>query len=176
MYMSKQLSNQRENLVPKHLPNEYAFVTTWRIKAPASEVWEVLVTLENWPKWWRALKNVSVIQLNGHTVYQLTVGYLLYFLHFKLVFGTVTIPYKAVLHSSGDLEGNGTFYVSSYGDETTVIFEWHICITKPWASFVSRFCRSFFTCSHAIAMKWFAQGMATRLNGKLLCITTRRLF
>lgn len=173
--MSERLGNMKEKLTAKHPPNEYLFVTTWRIKAPVSEVWKALVQLEDWPTWWRALRHVSVLQSNGQAVYQLIVGYLIYFLNFQLVFVTVTDPYKAVLHSSGDIEGNGTFDVSSYGNETTIVFEWHIRTTKPWASFVSRFCRSFFTCSHAIAMKWFAQGMASHLNSTLLYVTSRQL-
>jgi uncharacterized protein YndB with AHSA1/START domain len=45
-------------MTPKH----FNLVTEWYIDAPIERVWPLLTKVEEWPLWWRALRQVELLQ------------------------------------------------------------------------------------------------------------------
>jgi uncharacterized protein YndB with AHSA1/START domain len=43
----------------------YRFSMVWKLEAPIEQVWEALRDWENWPTWWRSLKEVKTLKLGN---------------------------------------------------------------------------------------------------------------
>ncbi len=41
---------------------DFHLVTEWALTAPAAAVWEALTRPEEWPRWWRAIERVELIE------------------------------------------------------------------------------------------------------------------
>ena len=41
---------------------QFNLVTEWCVKAPLQPVWEQLVSPDEWPQWWRAVKRVEMLR------------------------------------------------------------------------------------------------------------------
>jgi hypothetical protein len=41
---------------------DYEFVTTWRLKAPQEQVWDLIFHSENWPEWWPGVEKVEKLK------------------------------------------------------------------------------------------------------------------
>ena len=39
----------------------YRLLTTWRLRAPRDEVWDVLADAQGWPGWWPSVRRVEPI-------------------------------------------------------------------------------------------------------------------
>ena len=44
---------------------DYVFVTRWRFEAPIETVWESICRAEEWPRWWRGVERVDVLEPGG---------------------------------------------------------------------------------------------------------------
>ncbi|MBP9719195.1 MAG: hypothetical protein KBD46_01905 [Candidatus Levybacteria bacterium] len=153
---------------------KYAFKTTFAIEAPKKKVWDALLDYTMWPQWWKGLQSIRTIKdpkaPKDHKL-ACTVGFTLYYLNFTLLLDKI-IPDKSIqILSRGDLHGIGLFTLLEKADTTTVSFTWDVETTKTWMNLLAPIARPIFIYEHNMIMDWFAKGLATHLNSKLLSIT-----
>ena len=44
------------------MATQYAFVTRWQIKAPLTQVWDVIHSSLEWPSWWKGVEKVELVE------------------------------------------------------------------------------------------------------------------
>lgn len=153
--------------------NHYHFLTRWRLEAPLSNVWDTIYDSMQWPSWWRGVVSVTeqdhgdenginsirTYTWKGRLPYKLRFSSkLLENDHGRLLHG----------HAFGDLEGKGTWRFSEADGITTLECEWEVCTTKKWMSALSFLLRPLFSYNHHLVMRWGAEGLARKLNVRLI--------
>ena len=148
---------------------EYDFITDIVIEAPLKTVWDALIAIPEWKKWWRAVKR---LETEGDVVH-LTIGYFIYRLSFDITTGKTDLGRSAEFTSDGDLSGEGKFIVREHKGVTKVDFVWNVRTTKAWMNILAPIGKPFFIYSHNLVMRWFAEGLAEHVRGKLLSHETK---
>ena len=69
----------------------------------------------------------------------------------------------------GELEGIGLWTFTAINEnETSVRYDWKVKTTKHWMNFFSPIAKPFFKWNHDMIMNWGGEGLAKKLNCKLL--------
>jgi uncharacterized protein YndB with AHSA1/START domain len=138
---------------------EYAFLTHWRLRATAEEVFEVLADPFGLARWWPDvyLEVKELEPADPRTgAYPLiglhTKGWLPYTLrwNFRVVESTPPAALKLVAH--GDFEGTGAWTLRQDGDFVEVTYDWRIKAEKPLLRYGTFLLRPFFAANHRWAM------------------------
>jgi Polyketide cyclase / dehydrase and lipid transport len=151
----------------------YSFTTIWKLEAPIALVWSKIHAIEQWPRWWKGVKQVKLVHHgleNGlEAEYEIT---------FKSV-----LPYTLVLRSkvvrlvflklmegkaTGELEGTGLWTLSENDNVTTVLYDWKVVTTRWWMNAIAPIARPIFIWNHNQLMKQGGVGLAMLLNCKLI--------
>jgi hypothetical protein len=150
----------------------YSFATTWKVKAGISEVWEVIMNTEEWPSWWKGVRNVKVLQhgdANGNgTITWYEVGAFFHSLQFTLKTISVEKHRFAEGIAAGDLLGTGRWEFSESNGITVLIYYWKVKTTKKWMNRWAWLLRPLFVFSHRMVMRWGEKGLARWLRAKAL--------
>jgi hypothetical protein len=153
--------------------NSYKFITSWEIAAPVNDVWYAIYESLEWPNWWKGLKQVKLIKendangINGIRTYtwKSALPYSLSF-HMKLTEKQDFRLLKGV--AFGELEGEGTWHFEEQSGITKVRYNWNVITNKAWMNYFSFILKPIFKINHNIIMKWGAEGLAKKLNAKLI--------
>ena len=148
--------------------NDYAFLTVWRVPAPAEAIFEVLEDVEALPRWWPSVY-LSVTPVPGRErTYDLhTKGWLPYTLRWRLRGTRSEAPRHLGIAASGDFEGTGLWTLVPDGDATEVRFEWRIRAEKPLLRRLSWLLRPVFSANHAWAMRRGEESLRRELARRL---------
>ncbi len=150
----------------------YEFLTTWCIDAPIEAVFDVLNDSVGYPRWWKGVQSVEVLEPGDET----TAGELArftwrsvlpYSLGFDLRATRVERPYLLEGHAFGELEGVGTWRLYE-GEGTAIVYDWRVRTTKRWMNLVGPLARPAFSWNHDIVMRQGGKGLAAELGAKLL--------
>lgn len=148
---------------------QFHLVTEWRIDAPVTDVWSVLVDVENWPAWWRAVKRVELLEKGDASgigvVRRLTWSTALpYDLSFD--FRSTRIEPLALIEGRafGELDGTGRWTLRQDGETTHVRYDWIVEVTKTWMVVLAPLLRPVFTWNHNKVMEWGHEGLLKRLG------------
>ena len=57
-------------MAPKH----FNLVTEWDLDAPVERVWPLLTKVEEWPLWWRAVRQVELREKGTRTAWARSTG------------------------------------------------------------------------------------------------------
>ena len=148
----------------------YRFQSTWVLGAVIDDVFEVLVhpgearvpnILES--------KVTATGRANGvgrTAVYRVR-SPLLYSLQFEAVIVDVEAPTMLRSEVSGDLEGAGTYRLSSQPDGTRVDFGWVVRTTKRWMNVLAPVARPVFAWAHYRVMRTLVEVMAAELEAEI---------
>jgi uncharacterized protein YndB with AHSA1/START domain len=151
---------------------EYQFLTTWCIDAPIAAVFDVLNHSPNYPRWWKGVVSVEVLEEGD----ELGVGeldrftwrsVLPYSLGFDLRVTRVKRPYLIEGHASGELEGVGTWRLYE-GDGVAVVYDWRVRTTKRWMNVLGPLAGPAFSWNHDVVMRQGGKGLAAELGATLL--------
>lgn len=144
---------------------EYEFITTWRLAAPLSLVWEAIYHSERWPEWWHGL--LSVVELEkgdasgiGNLRRYSWKGALPYRLVFDIRTTHIDRPFLLVGTASGDLSGTGIWRFSEEEGVVVVHYEWLVATRKEWMNLLAPFARPLFCWNHDQVMRWGEAGLA----------------
>lgn len=153
--------------------NEYSFVTVWKIAAPLKDVWDAIFEIEKFPNWWKAAKNVEVLEPgDGNGVNCLTqqtwTGMLPYKITFKSRRKAVDYLKKIEIASSGNLQGEGIWTFTEEDGVVTVQYKWEIETTSQPISFLTKIFKPLLIKNHDEIMRSGANGLAEKLNAKLI--------
>jgi uncharacterized protein YndB with AHSA1/START domain len=144
---------------------EYAFVTHWRVRASAQEVFDILADPFGLARWWpdvylqvKELEPADPKTGSRPLIGLHTKGWLPYTLrwNFRVVESTPPTGFKLVAH--GDFEGTGVWTIqpSPQGererDFVDVTYDWRIKAEKPLLRYGTFIFRPFFAANHRWAM------------------------
>jgi len=141
---------------------EYAFLTHWRLKATAGEVFDVLADPLALPRWWpsvylkvRELKPAESPDGVGRVIDLHTRGWLPYTLRWNFTVDESRRPDGFRLTAHGDFEGTGVWTIRQDGDYVDATYDWRISAEKPLLRYGTFLFRPMFAANHRWAM---AQG------------------
>jgi uncharacterized protein YndB with AHSA1/START domain len=150
---------------------EYAFLTHWRFRATAQEVYDILADPFGLARWWPSVY-LQVTELEppdpksgaGRLVGLHTKGFLPYTLrwNFRVVEATPPTGFRLVAH--GDFEGTGVWTLTQSGDFVDVVYDWRIKAEKPLLRYGSFALRPFFAANHRWAMARGEESLAAELE------------
>lgn len=148
---------------------DYAFSTAWRLVAPREDVFAALHDSERWPEWWRGLERVVKLEDGdeegrgslGRYTWRSLVGYRI---EFDVRITAVERPRLLEGRAVGELTGSGSWRLYDDGDETTVLFEWHVRTTRRWMNALAPVARPLFRWNHDWIMRQGERGLARRVE------------
>ncbi len=151
------------------MPAHYAFITSWKIKAPIDKVWPLIYETESWPHWWRGVQRVKKIRagndLGVGAIHEYTWKSVLpYKLSFTMQVTDVE-RYKMMQgKSTGELQGSGIWHFQQVDGTTYLRYYWDVVTTKRWMNLLSFMLRPIFKYNHDVVMNWGAKGLAEKLG------------
>ena len=140
-------------------PNEYHFLTTWRVLGTSGEVADVLRDPLALPRWWPAVylavKEIDPPDERGlrQRVRLHTKGWLPYTLQWDLVVTSSRYPEHFGIEASGDFLGRGVWTITQDGTHVNATWDWRIRAEKPLLKALAPFMRPLLEANHRWAMK-----------------------
>jgi hypothetical protein len=138
--------------------NDYHFITTWRLRASAQEVIDILRDAQNLPRWWPSVY-LEVKQLApgdengvGQRIALHTKGWLPYTLRWQFTVTEVRLPATFALEADGDFVGRGIWSFQPDGEWVNVTYDWKIRAEKPLLRLLSPLLKPIFAMNHHWAM------------------------
>ncbi|MGZ5028020.1 MAG: SRPBCC family protein [Methylobacter sp.] len=152
---------------------QYSLVTQWHLDAPIERVWDVLISAEEWPNWWRFVEEVVEIKKGDaqglDSVRRFTwTSRLPYRLCFEVQVKALEKPRWLEGVASGDLNGTGSWRLESLGNSTRVTYLWTVSTEKAWMNLLAPILAPVFTWNHDQVMHEGGKGMARHLGASLL--------
>jgi len=152
----------------------YEFVTIWRFDAPIEKVWEQIKDSERWSDWWRGVVKVEELKAGdseglGKIVRSTWKSKLPYQLEFDSE--VVRLEHLKLIEARafGELEGAGIWTLTAENENTTrVQYDWKVRTTKSWMNLLAPLAKPFFRWNHNAIMNWGGEGLARKLNCRLL--------
>jgi Polyketide cyclase / dehydrase and lipid transport len=138
---------------------QYTFLTRWRVKASAEEVFDVLADPLALAKWWPSVY-LEVHELQpgdpatgrGRVIDLYTKGWLPYTLRWNFTVTESSRPSGFKLVAHGDFEGTGVWTIRQDGEVTEAVYDWRISAEKPLLRYGSFILRPIFAANHRWAM------------------------
>jgi uncharacterized protein YndB with AHSA1/START domain len=155
------------------MAREYAFLTTWLLDAERERVWDAIYESEAWPRWWRGVERVVVVEPGDEDGVGQLGRYtwrskLPYELEFDMRTTRVERPRLLEGQAAGELAGTGRWRLFEQDDLTAVTYEWNVATTKPWMNLFAPIARPIFEWNHDWVMGHGATGIAALLGCRLL--------
>jgi hypothetical protein len=144
--------------------NDYVFITHWRVPGRIEQVYDVLIDIENYPRWWPQvyLKVESLTPLTksaGDKVRLLTRGKLPYTIRWQSEIIETNRPTGFTIRATDDFEGCGVWLLQQQGDDVLVAFDWRLRAEKPLLRNLSFLFKPFFKWNHRWAMARGEEGL-----------------
>ncbi|MEU8730125.1 SRPBCC family protein [Streptomyces tendae] len=144
--------------------NHYRFRSLWRLPAPAPDVYRALERVEDYPRWWPQVREVTrlddtsgVLRFRSLLPYDLS----------ATVREGRRDPAAGVLEvmMSGDMEGWARWTVDPRGSATLVRYDQEVVVRKPLLRRLAVPGRPLFRANHRLMMRAGRQGLAAHLAG-----------
>ena len=138
--------------------NEYHSITSWRVRASAEEVFEIISRPEEFPRWWPDvyLKVINLAAGDEHGVGRRvrfhTKGRLPYTLNWESTCTEVDRPRRLAIAASGDFVGRGVWTFEQDRDHVSMTFDWQLSAEKPLLRYMSFLLKPIFSANHRWAM------------------------
>ncbi len=139
-------------------PNDYHFLTTWRVEGTTGEVADVLRDPLDLVRWWPAVY-FDATELEGANMRGLgqrvrlhTRGWLPYTLRWEFVVTESRYPERFGFDATGDFSGRGLWTLEQDGASVKATFDWKIRAEKPLLQTLAPLMRPLFEANHRWAM------------------------
>ena len=152
---------------------QFSLITHWHLDAPIDRVWEAIVAVEDWPRWWRYVHHVEELTKGdadgcGALRRYTWSSKLPYRLSFAMRVTRVERPSSLEGFAEGDLRGTGRWYLAAEGETTRVRYDWTVVTTKPWMNVLAPLLQPAFRWNHNQVMAEGGRGLARHLGVNLL--------
>jgi uncharacterized protein YndB with AHSA1/START domain len=153
---------------------DYEFVTIWRFDAPIEKVWDAIKDSETWSDWWKGVLKVEQLKAgDAQGIGKIVRSTWKSKLPYKLIFDSEVIRVEPLniieARAFGELDGNGIWTLTAENANTThVQYDWTVRTTKSWMNFLAPIAKPFFRWNHDTIMNWGGEGLANKLNCRLL--------
>jgi hypothetical protein len=152
---------------------EYRLLTVWQIAAPRPQVFDAVFDSLQWPAWWPGVVNVEQIAPGdadgiGSLRRYIWKGRLPYRLSF--VACATGIEKYSLLSAKvdGDLVGSGRWTFVHDAGITTIRYDWQVRTTRPWMNALAPLAQGVFARNHHAVMRQGGEGLARRLEARLV--------
>ena len=132
--------------------SQYHFITRWRVKASAEEVFDILSQPLEYPRWWPSVY-LDVTRIDSGSVLLHTRGRLPYTLHWTSHTTANQPPHLIAIEATGDLTGRGIWSLVPDGAFTDITFDWKVTPYKPLIRRLTFLLRPAFEANHRWAME-----------------------
>lgn len=153
--------------------HEYRLVTEWHLDAPVAQVWDALVAVEDWPRWWRFVQAVVELESGdaqgiGALRRYVWSSRLPYRLSFEM--RTTLVERHALMEAvaRGELNGIGRWRFGTVGSTTRVRYEWAVTTGKRWMNLLAPVLAPVFRWNHDQVMAEGGRGLARHLGVGLI--------
>ncbi|MFE9705739.1 SRPBCC family protein [Streptomyces sp. NPDC005930] len=142
--------------------NHYRFRSLWPLPVPAAEVYRALERIEDYPRWWPQVREVTrlddtsgVLRFRSFLPYELT----------ATVREGRRDPAAGVLEvvMDGDMEGWARWTVAPRGSGTLVRYDQEVVVRKPLLRRLAVPGRPVFRANHRVMMRAGRRGLAAHL-------------
>lgn len=142
--------------------NHYRFRSLWPLPAPAPDVYRALERIEDYPRWWHQVREVTRID---DTTGVIRVRSLLPYDLRTTVREGRRDPAAGVLEvaMSGDMEGWARWTVAPRGSGTVVRYDQEVVVGKPLLRRLAVPGRPLFRANHRLMMRAGRRGLAAHL-------------
>lgn len=136
----------------------YRFRSEWVAPMATAEVYELLVDIAGYPRWWPQVK--AVAKIDDDTAFVVCRSVLPYVLEFEMA-STRQDRANGVLEAElhGDLLGRCRWTMSASGEDTQLVFEQEVTTPGRLLTIASRFARPLLVLNHAWMMRGCRRGM-----------------
>lgn len=138
--------------------NDYQFLTHWRVRGTAENVYELISKPLDFPRWWPEvyLKVEEVAAGDergvGHCVRLHTRGWLPYTLNWQSCCTEAERPWRLAIRATGDFNGRGIWMLRQSGEHVDVSYDWQLRADKPLLRYLSFLLKPLFSANHRWAM------------------------
>ncbi len=139
--------------------NDYHFVTRWRVKASAEEVFDIISQPLEYPRWWpsvyldsREVATGAASGIGRRFLFH-TKGLLPYTLCWESALTEVMPPDRLAFEAAGDFDGRGVWSFVQDGDFVNITFDWKLSANKPLLRYLTPVLRRVFEANHRWAMQ-----------------------
>lgn len=156
----------------------YQFVSTWRLAAPVTTVYEALARPDGWQAGWRWFAHTEPLTTGdaygvGGRLRCVVRSPLPYSLAFEIERVAAEPPTTLTERVTGDLEGEGRWEFAESGGQTVVWHTWTVRTTKPWMNALAPVAWPAFVWAHHVVMRDGARALSTGLAAPLLSVDSR---
>jgi len=143
--------------------SEYRFRERWILSAPADTVFDVLVDLPAYPRWWPQV--LSVVQLDNDSASVVCRSALPYSLRFDALRSREDRPAGVLeAHLVGDLLGWSRWTIRSAAAGTELFYEQHVSTPRALLRRLAPIARPALLANHAWMMRGGRQGLERHLR------------
>lgn len=155
--------------------SEYRFLTIWQLEAPLAAVCKAIENSLAWPEWWPGVEKVEELSAGdadgiGSVRRYTWKGRLPYRLTFDVQVTHMELQTMVEGVASGDVIGIGRWSFANDGALTVARYEWQVRPTALWMRLLSPVASPLFRWNHDILMRQGGEGLARRLNARLVQI------
>jgi hypothetical protein len=152
---------------------QFDLTTQWQLESAIDRVWDAIVTVDKWPRWWRFVHAVEELEKGDAEGLGALRGYtwsskLPYRLSFAMRVTAVTPPTYLEGLAVGDLSGSGRWRLIADGSTTRVRYDWTVLTTKRWMNALAPLLEPVFRWNHHQVMAEGGRGLARYLGVRLL--------
>ena len=140
------------------MSDQYHFITRWRVKASAEDVFDILSQPLEYPRWWPSVYLEATPASNTGSFQLHTRGRLPYTLRWTARTTVSESPNFLTIEATGDLTGRGIWSIVPDGKFTDISFDWKVSALKPIIRRLTFLLRPAFEANHRWAME---QGFAS---------------
>ena len=157
---------------------KFRFVTFWNIEAPRAAVCDAIKHSLEWPQWWPGLEKVEELTQGdangiGSVRRYLWKSRLPYRLGFDIRVTSMQPQTMVEGIACGDVEGVGRWSFTGEGALTVARYDWQVRPTACWMRLLTPLASPLFRWNHDILMKQGAEGLARRLNARLVGFSSK---
>lgn len=141
------------------MTNTYHFISRWRVRASAEEVYDIIRQPLEYPRWWPSvyLDSREIAAGNpdgtGRRVQFHTKGLLPYTLRWQSSVVEAVPPLRLVIEATGDFTGSGIWSLVQDGEYVDMAFDWKVAADKPLLRYLTPVLRPVFAANHRWAMQ-----------------------
>ncbi|MEV5014820.1 SRPBCC family protein [Streptomyces sp. NPDC053780] len=143
--------------------NQYRFRSLWTLPAPAPDVYRALERIEDYPRWWPQVREVTrlddtsgLLRFRSLFPYDLTAT--LYQGHRDPAAGVLEVAMR------GDMEGWARWTVTPHGSGTLARYDQEVEVRKPLLRRLAVPGRPLFRANHRLMMRAGRRGLAAYLE------------
>ncbi|MTD57372.1 SRPBCC family protein [Amycolatopsis pithecellobii] len=143
--------------------NDYRFRDTWFLPAPRRAVFDAVVDVENYPRWWPDVR--AVRRIDDDTAELVCRATLPYGLVIRMRRAEQNVSTGRLrVHLEGDLEGSLAASVLRHPAGTTLEITQRVQVRKPLLRKLAPVARPLFLANHAVMMRRGRTGLRARLT------------